>query len=245
MNIFARELVRILGSHGKELGSLFSLRVRDSYTGVARQIVPGKITRLKRSLTENITATLNAGELDALQAFVPLDREGKELRRLHAALVAEAVRSLLSGRIEVKQANDLGDIVLALMTEEDGAKLAALRDALLKPTGGVRGLDMQDPLILRGSRDSGEPVSGSAEERIEQALDDGAEAYSQGALWLEVARGARDETARLGYAAQAANLFRQARDLIRDAPTAAQGTPQQRDWLAASESALAEAERLR
>jgi hypothetical protein len=83
MNIFAKELVAALGAHGKEVSSLFSLKVTDRY-GVERRLLPSKVTRLKRSLSEDLTATLNPDELDALQEWAELT--AGEVARLRAAL---------------------------------------------------------------------------------------------------------------------------------------------------------------
>lgn len=82
------------------------------------QLLPNKVTRLRRSLFEDITATLNGEGLDILQKWVPLDADGVELRRLHAALVAEAVRHLLGGRMNRDEALQLGDITLQLLLDQ-------------------------------------------------------------------------------------------------------------------------------
>lgn len=92
MNIFARELVLILDGHGKQLSNLYGLRLPDPYRpGQTIQIAPNKVTRLIRSLTEDITATLNAEELDALKGWAGLSDE--EMRRLRAAAKARKAQA--------------------------------------------------------------------------------------------------------------------------------------------------------
>jgi hypothetical protein len=71
MNIFAKELVPVLGAHGKELSSLFGLKVTGGY-GVERRLLPSKVTRLKRSLIEDLMATLNPDELEVLEDWAEL-----------------------------------------------------------------------------------------------------------------------------------------------------------------------------
>jgi hypothetical protein len=98
MNIFACEVANLLAAHGKVLGSLYTLH------STTYQLPPNKVTRLKRSLEEDITATLNAEELELVGEWLELDPEGEEIRRLRAALVAESVRHLLGGRMNRDQA---------------------------------------------------------------------------------------------------------------------------------------------
>lgn len=250
MNIFARELVLILGAHDKELSNLFRLPVQRSYVGDPETIPPSKVTRLKRSLSEDITATLNADELDALQDWVPLDEDGEEMRRLRAALVAEAVRFLLAGRVSQQQATALGEVTLALLLGTDERQFATLRDQLLDSVrgvrGGVHGGGSVERAALRGVLDDragneGQVDAAPTDDEVERALDPAMEAYEQGTLWLEVARDTTDRGARRGYVALAESLLTRARELAEKAPNVAQGTPQQTDLLASLAAALTSA----
>ncbi len=232
MNIFARELVFILGQHGRELGNLFGLRT------ATYQIFPNKITRLKRSLTEDITATLNAEELALLQTWVPLDSEGNELRHLRAALVAEAVRHLLGGRMNRDLASHLGDLTLHLLVGQSLEQVAYLRDELLETMRGDILPDFNERGALRGLVSQVPAEAGHALSQAEQALEAAVETYEQGALWLEVARETSERGTRLGYLAQANALLNRARELTADAPTIAQRTSEQQEWLAIIDAAL-------
>ncbi len=234
MNIFARELNAILAQHGKDLSSLYTLRSETFH------IFPNKVTRLRRSLTRDITATLNSEELELLQKWVPLDAEGKELLRLRAALVAEAVRHLLSGRIERDKANAIGETVFQLLLGREPEQMLHLRDELLKSIrGGPR-----PPYLYDDTRQEDASPTPSTEETppnpIEEALETAIAACEQGLLWLEVARGTDEPLARLGYFAQAKTLLHQARSLAINAPAETHGTPEQQQWLAMIEQALAD-----
>src|SRR5579863_6066245 len=116
-NIFARELQAILNAHNKNLSSLFGLRVPDprAPTDPGKRIGPSKVTQLKDSLLDGSTATLNEHELQALQDWVPLDKEGKQLRCLRAALVAEGVRYLLAGRMRAEEAYEVSDLIFQIL----------------------------------------------------------------------------------------------------------------------------------
>jgi hypothetical protein len=89
---------------------------------------------LKRSLEEDISATLSPEELETLQVWVPLDSEGSEMRRLRAALLAESVRYLLAGRIEAATASSIADVVFEMLLSDSREGLRdyqGLRDYLL------------------------------------------------------------------------------------------------------------------
>lgn len=234
MNIFAHELASILRQHGKELGSLYGLR------SATFQLLPNKVTRLKRSLTEDITATLNAEELELLQEWVPLDSEGMDLRRLRAALLAEAVRHLLGGRMDRDMASQLGELTFQLLLGQEPRQFMALRDELLETLrrDDIPAHNKRD--ALRGLASSGVTDMGPAVGQIERALEAAVEAYEQGALWLEVARETLERGARLGYLAHARTLLTRAQDLATNVPTVALGTAEQQEWLAAIEKALAD-----
>ncbi len=208
MNIFARELVSILGQHGKELSNLFGLRNRQF------QILPSKVTRLKRSLSEDITATLSSDELELLQEWVPLDEAGLEMRRLRAALVAETIHRLLAGRMDRTSAQQVGELVLALLLAKTGDEAMQMNETILQNVRGSLGdlapSNMADGTIrgITGERllPGGELGDGTAE-RIQYVLDPAAETYAQGTLWLEVARNTESRSEQVGYLALASTLL--------------------------------------
>lgn len=231
MNIFARELKAILARHGKNLSSLYGLHSETF------RISPNKVSRLRRSLTQDITATLNSQELEFLQEWVPLNADGKELLRLHAALVAEAVRSLISGRIERDKASKVGETAFQLLLGREPDQILLLRDELLESIrGGPKPLypqyntEQEDFNLM--------PLEAEITPNpVEEAMEEAIAAYEQGVLWLEVARGMQEPRVRLGYLAQARALLSQARDLVANAPASVQGTPEQQQWLAMIEQA--------
>lgn len=259
MNIFARELVALLGEHKKELGSLYGLHSR------TYRLLPSKVTRLKRSLTENITATLNADDLELLVKWLKLNSDGEEILRLRAALLAEMIRHLLGGRMNVAVADELGEVAFQVFIGRDPKLFLVQRAELLGEMRGLaneqhprleledeedilRGLD-DEPVLrdlgdsLRGRLDDeqeAEVVSwgltdresdqaGFAASPIEPALEAAVEAYEQGALWLEIARDTRDPGISQGYLAQAHGLLHRARNLAAVAPTPK--TEQEQEWL--------------
>lgn len=232
MNIFAHELAELLAEHDKELSSLYQLRSR------TYQIYPNKVTRLMRSLEEDITATLNAEELDLLAEWLNLHPEGEEIRRLRAALVAESVRHLLGGRMNRDQALELGELTFHLLLGQEPEELAALRDRLLADIRGELSTGQVERRILLSA--PGEETAPNAAS-IEQALEPAINMYEQGALWLGVAHETNERGTRLGYLAQAQALLSRAKDLATSAPTVAQGTPQQQEWLTIIAAALTEA----
>lgn len=238
MNIFARELARLLARNGKILGSLYGLH------SPTYQLLPNKVTRLRRSLHEDITATLNAEELELVANWMKWKLDGEEMRRLRAALVAESVRHMLGGRINQSYALKLGEITLELMLGQEPDEFLTLRDELLE---GVRGgiiLGRGEPGALRGMADEESPQTEPDDAPLAPALESAVKTYEQGALWLEVARATSDPDARLGYLAQASALLTQAREMATNVPALAQDTRQQ-EWLAIIEAALTEAASLR
>jgi hypothetical protein len=239
MNIFARELAKLLADHGKVLGSLYGLH------SATHQLFPNKVTRLKRSLEQNITATLSAEELELVAGWLRWDLAGAEIRRLRAALVAESVRHLLGGRMNRDQALKLGEMTFQLLLDQEPEEFLTLREELL---AGIRGGVPSEQhergtldVVLRGGSQSTDLEASE----IEQALEPAGQPYEQGALWLEVARETSDPGLRLGYLAQACTLLALARDLATNAPTIASGTMQQQEWLSIMEAALDEAALLR
>lgn len=239
MNIFAHELAELLADHGKVLGSLYGLH------SATYQLLPNKVTRLKRSLEEDITATLNAEELELVADWLDLDPEGEEIRRLRAALVAEAVRHLLGGRMNRDQALELGELTFQLLLGQEPEEFLTLRNELLE---GVRGGILSEQAergALRGVIGVESQQTEAEAAQIEQALESVVKTYEQGALWLEVARETSERGTRLGYLAQAHALLARAKDLATNAPTVAIGTTQQQEWLTIIEAALTEATTLR
>ncbi len=220
MNIFARELTQVLAEHDKELSSLYSIKSE------VLAIHPGKVTRLKRSLVRDQTATLNADELELLRQRIPLTEV--ELRRLRAALVAEIVRYMLSGRMEVDHAEQVAELTFELLVAEDGGQMSALRDTVLEQ-------------IRTGS--TGE--ASGAEDPIERALEAATNEYAAGTLWLEMARDTRERSARLGFLAQAESLLMHARMLAAYPASVALNSAQQAELLQLIDVALAEIELLR
>lgn len=250
MNIFAQELEKILRTHGKDLSSLFSLRVLDLHSGSSRPIAPNKVVRLKRSLTLDMTATLNSEELEALQAWAPLNAEGQEVRRLRAALVAEGVHHLLAGRMPAEQAYHLGLLTLFALLDEEAHATTLWREAVWDQ---VR--DFLDDALKEGISDTDEgqhgvvggspaalPVAHPEHEdspRV-RALEPVAESYETGMLWLAIALDTSEPGARLGYLALATSQLEHARELAVTPPSLAVDTPEQAEWLAVIHEALTE-----
>lgn len=239
MNIFARELAKLLADHGKVLGSLYGLH------SATHQLFPNKVTRLKRSLEEDITATLSAEELELVARWLGWDLAGAEIRRLRAALVAESVRHLLGGRMNRDQALKLGEMTFQLLLDQEPEEFLTLRDELLAGIrGGIPSEQTERGAFFGVIRGGGQPTEPEVAQ-IEQALEPAVQTYEQGALWLEVARETNDQGIRQGYLAQARTLLALAKDLATNAQTIAIGTTQQREWLTIMEAALSEASRLR
>ncbi len=224
MNIFARELALILAEHNKGLSSLFSIHSSDV------TIHSSKVTRLKRSLKEPITALLNAEELAMLQERIPLTDE--EMRRLRAALLAETVHRVLAGRMSVDDAADVGDFLFQMLLHTDSTQMQDLRDRLLEETRGTYE-------TLRGIIDEApSPPSNPTEAYISTLLEPVAETYHQGVLWLELAHATPDHLAEQGYVAHARALLAAAHDLALHPPSQALNTAQQSEWLALIKAAL-------
>lgn len=235
MNIFAHELAKLLADHGKVLGSLYGLH------SATHQLFPNKVTRLKRSLEEDITATLSAEELELVASWLGWDLAGAEIRRLRAALVAESVRHLLGGRMNRDQALKLGEMTFQLLLDQEPEEFLTLREELLAGIrGGIPSEQTERSILDVVFRGGSQPTDPEAAQ-TEQALEPAVQTYEQGALWLEVARETSDPGLRLGYLAQARTLLARARDLATNAPTQAIGTTQQQEWLTIIESALSEA----
>jgi hypothetical protein len=221
MNIFARELPLILEQHHKTLENLYRLPVPDPQKR-QRLIRPNKITRLRDSLKKNITATLSAEELEQLQQWVPLDREGEELRHLRAALVAEAVRAMMAGRTDAQTADQIGEMTLRLLLNAREEAQSVLSEELLDHIRNV----------------PHEQVANAIDS--EQALEPATEAYERGLLWLEVARETVERSSQQGFAALAQTFLNRASTLATNALQVAQSTTQQAELLMNIEAAKAE-----
>jgi hypothetical protein len=231
MNIFARVLAYVLAAHGKELGSLYTMKSE------WLSIPPSKVTRLKRSLTQDHTATLNAEELEMLRQQVPLTDE--DMRRLRAALVAEAVRYMLAGRIVYTQATEIATLLFDLLILPDTGQLKRVQDDVFETVRGVMP-GLGDPLAEIET--PSEPSSTADDEGpVSLALEPARRAYEDGALWLEYARHATARGVRVSSCILARSLLARAREMTQDAPTVAMNTPEQAELLALIEGALGEA----
>lgn len=236
MNIFARELNRLLVQEGKDLGSLYALH-SPNY-----QLLPNKVTRLRQSLKKDITATLNVEEIEFVADRLGWKPDGDEIRRLRAALVAESVRRLLGGRTDKDNAQKVGELTLALMLRKEPDPL---RDEVMDGVRGGFPWEESESSAARGMPDEEENQQDNDAPPVEQALEPAVSAYEQGALWLEVAKETTDRGARLGHLAQARTLLAHAKDLATNAPSIAPDSAIRQEWLTIIDSALAEANTLR
>jgi hypothetical protein len=225
MNIFARELTEVLATHDKELSSLYTLK---SPTQV---IHPGKVSRLKRSLRDGTSASLNAEELELVRNTVRLSDE--EMYRLRAALVAETVRYMLEGRMMIAHAAQVAELTFQLLVTPEGMQMKALRDRVLDQ--------------IRGSATDTDAttITPVTDDPVEQALEAATQEYEASILWLELARDTPQRTARRGYLGQASTLLIHARTLAEQPATLALNTPAQHALLDLISAALAEIEQLR
>jgi hypothetical protein len=148
----------------------------------------------------------------------------------------------------------LGEITFRMLTDARGEEMVVLRTRLLGDVRDVRGVERTaawERQLVRGAGGDAQlgasnalnmPGASSGQDLVGQLLDPAAERYERGALWLEMARDAREGTARAGYVALATNLLTQARELARTTPSAAQGTPQQQELLDVIAAALEDAQ---
>lgn len=217
-NIFAEELEHILITHHKSLSSLFGLRVPDPRGYGESLIPPARVARLKQSLVADMSVTLNAEELAALQRWVPLDPDGDEMRHLRAALVAEGVRFQLSSRVDRDQAYQAGRQVLQLLTEVRVDSLDAFRQMLLDSVRHHPDVndeswsdqDEEEDFFSLGQQAT--PTSLTADERMRRRAAS-REVYHHAMALLAVARDATDTPVRQGYAALATAALWHAQDL--------------------------------
>lgn len=233
MNIFAEQLVKVLGDHNHELSNLFSWRL---------VISPGTVIRLKASLISEKSATLNAEQIEFIGEKYGFTEDDN--RRLRAALVAEAVRKLVADRLAINLANQLGNLTLQLLLSDNPEEVMQIGETLLNQIRGDPGIAGIVP-IQRGlgdaAADSEEPLLVAArnmdidpglEAVALLALDNAEEALHQGLLWLEVAREAGDRHSRLGYIGQARALLARGRELAIQCAQVAQGSAWQHSLLA-------------
>lgn len=218
MNLFAHELNAALERHGQGMSYLYTLRAPDGTPAIP----PAKVARLQRSQTADITAALTDRELAAVSAGLPLQPE--EERRLRAALVGEAVRQLLAGRVSGMSAEEEGERVVRLLMDE-----AEEEEAL------------RDELRAQGSRRTGgaEPrPTADTNAAVAQALEDAAEACAQGELWLGVALTTPDTARREDVLALAWNALDRSAQYLAYAPLVAQGSAAQTEWRETIDRAL-------
>jgi hypothetical protein len=218
MNLFAMELGALLERHGYTISSLYALRAADGTAAIP----PAKVARLVRSLTSDVTVVLTAEEL--AQLGVALGLAAADERRLRAALLGEAVRRLLAGRISGMSALEEGERVMRLALEE-GEDEETLRQELLAK---ARALHHEAPAPTADTNAT-----------ITRALEAAAEACGQGELWLGVALHAADPDQREDLLALAWNALDRAAQLLAFAPTVAQGSAAQAEWRQTVERALA------
>jgi hypothetical protein len=187
MNIFAEQLVDVLAKHQHELSNLFTWR---------QDIPPSAVVRLKASLTTDQSATLNTDQIDFLADKYGFDEA--DHRRLRAALLAEAVRKMLAGRMDTRIAYRLGLVTLDLLLSDDPDDVMQAVDELVTQ---VRDLPLELrtlPEVVRGIPSDDEhgganhPLVVAAQEMKDApvfdmsrllALNNAEEAYHQGLLW--------------------------------------------------------------
>ncbi len=244
MNIFAEQLVDVLGKHHHELSNLFTWKL---------DIPPSLVVRLKASLTTEQSATLNTEQIDFIAEKYDLAEE--DLRRLRAALLAETIRRMVANRMDVRIAYKLGMVTLDLLLSDDPAivmhdcevLVSELRDlpTLGKPSETVRGL------MPNGEHDLAHHPYGVAAHALDAegtvdldlmlALDGATETFYQGQLWLEVARDTSDRRAQAGYVAHAQRLLDRATNQGREVPPFAQQSEEHAVLMRAIEHTQAEA----
>ncbi|MGH2514967.1 MAG: hypothetical protein ACRDHP_04865 [Ktedonobacterales bacterium] len=223
MNLFALELSAVLERRGWTLGYLYTLHAADGSLIVA----PAKTARLQRSLSEDITATLDSAELSAVASA--LDLEAHELRRLRAAMTGEALRKLLAGRISGMSAHEEGERIVGLLVEEgdDEEELRGEMAARVHATG-----------------DAVAPTA-DINAAVAHALEAAAEACERGELWLAIALASPDADFRDDLLALAWNALDRAAQMLAYAPHVAQGSAVQAEWRETVARALARLREIR
>jgi hypothetical protein len=217
MNLFARELQAVLERHGYPLTILYSVRTPDG----ARAIPPAKVTRLARAQIEEVTATLSEREIAAVVQSLALDE--RDEHRLRAAMVGEAVRQLLSGRVSAMSAHDEGERVVQLLLDEedDTAHLRSVAHTVQR------------------SMLSANLMAGDTNATVSAALESAAESCERGELWLSVALATPDAERRDDLLRMAYSALTRAAQFLTFAPTVAQGSAALDEWRGIVESALA------
>lgn len=224
MNLFAHALEASLSNHGQTMMCLYTLRDREG----APAILPAKVSRLQRALTDDVTAILNEREIAILAMALPL--EHIEVRRLCAALTGEAVRQLLAGRVSAMSALQEGERVVDLLIEEE-EDVESLRTELGR-SGPVFTSELRGPTADRNAR-------------VSDALDAAAEACELGELWLSMAIAAHDRDRQEDLLGTAWTALDRAAQLLAVAPAVAQGSQSQTEWRRTVETALANVRQLR
>lgn len=217
MNLFAHELSAALARHGRAMSYLYTLRAADG----APAIPPAKVARLQRSQTEDITAALTDQELEAIAAGLPLQPE--EARRLRAALVGEAVRQLLAGRVS------------GMSAEEEGARVVRL---LMDEAEDEEELRVELRSRVRRANAAGHSPTADTNAAVAQALEDAAEACGQGELWLGVGLTTPNTARQEDILALAWNALDRAAQFLAYAPLVAQGSAAQTEWRETIDRAL-------
>lgn len=187
MNIFARELQDVLSSHHWALNQLYA----PIFT-----INPARVSALIRSLERYQTVTLNPTQLEIMQREIPFDKDGEDLRRLRAAIIAEGIQFILAKRIAVQDALHVAELALSLLLTRDIAEMVKAREGVISHTRGA--LDM----VAMAANTQAQP-----EDEIAYLID----LYEEGMLYLELARQQDENLLAKGYAMQAEILLTYAR----------------------------------
>lgn len=213
MCIFARQLRIVLHQHNRHLGSLYTVRMGD------RLIHPKQIERLKRAADGDCSksVTLNPQEIEAIERTFALTTD--DIRRLRAALIAEALYRLVLGRIAPDKALELSELLFGALFKLDDAAMAEWRAVTLDEVRSHPALPEEKPA-----------VPALIEQQIEEGLEPAIGAYEEGILWLNAAHDAIDDMRRRGFALLAASLLNDAKELIDYPLNIVEGTPQQADW---------------
>lgn len=224
MNLFALELSAVLERRQMGLAMLHMLRGSEGNALVS----PAKVARLQRSLADNSTAVLNERELGALAGALHLD--GYEVKRLRAALLGEAVRKLLTGRMSPMSALAEGERVAGLVLQEE-EEAAAVRAEISGVTSATGLLDS------RPSVDTNAAVA--------YALEMAAESCELGELWLGLAQQCADTDQREDVLGMAYTALDRAAQCLACAPRVAQGSATQEEWRRVIEQSLVAVRQLR
>lgn len=199
MSIFARQLRYVLLKHGKDLKSLYGVRIEE-YDYYSQPISAEKIKRLKAAAQGDVaySTTLNRYELEAVQKAFSFTSD--EMTRLRAALAAESLWRFLLDRIDSAKALVVGDALFHLLFDADDRIFYVLRGQMVN---NIRGDELDEAEDVPVEQEA-LPADG------EMAI----EAYENAIVWLEAARVARNDVMRRGYLAMAASLLQSAQELL-------------------------------